>query len=731
MATQAFVHNAVGTTGVAEAGARLRGFVQGTTTPRTLYTNSGLSVAATFPYVADAAGHILVYYDDALDWTFQVKTANDASTLLEVDVVSGVVSITYADLGNFNSFQDAIADFIEDLTTSGIDATWVAPLAATYITPQPVDATLSAIAALGLEDGKVILGTGVDTASNVVPGALPVIASGTSNITSRTLAIRTSDVINLEDTALVFDDAATDNATLLATLIEEAADAGKKLYAPRPRVLWVENCAAFPEGDVIWQAVPGFIIKGLASGSGPVLEIDGGAFRPRLYIDGMHIDNSECTFVSAGQSGTALSLKRMSDMDIRRFIGQSTDDYRDEKGDSAITIQECRGGRIWGPVCIGQPDLGIYVTGGALTNSTDDFADIEIYGPRFYRCDGAFSSKRQGRRCAIFGGIVEECRVGFSTLEADSGGTEIDPGVEMYVAGTRFKRIGSRALHGRGDSRITGYVDIEDFGFDPDNAATPFGHTYAVRLEGPSHCDITATIRQRDWSGAGLQAFDIRALTLDSGTYTPKCNRIKATILDVATGILENAGVSASNYDLMVDGVTTPVTLASGSTSKVKLHDEDGVEWGTNWSVLKNTAVPSAHTGDTNETVEFTATIPGGYLGPNGRVRVKVATTYTNSANNKTIRVRLGGLAGAVVGQQILTTTASSTFEFDFANNANQAIQVGGVAAGIGGYGAGSAASSGTINTANDQDLVVTAQLANSGETITITSVCVEILYGA
>lgn len=154
MAAQAFVHNAVGTTGVAEAGARLRGFVQGTTTPQTLYVNSGLSVAATFPYVADAAGHILVYYDDALDWTFQVKTANDASTLLEVDVVGGVVSITYADLGNFNSFQDAISDLVSVLGSA--------------------DQTLAAIAALGLEDGKLILGTGVDTASNVLPSALSV-----------------------------------------------------------------------------------------------------------------------------------------------------------------------------------------------------------------------------------------------------------------------------------------------------------------------------------------------------------------------------------------------------------------------------------------------------------------------------------------------------------------------------------------------------------------------------
>jgi hypothetical protein len=190
MAAQAFVHNAVGTTGVAEAGARLRGFVQGTTTPQTLYVNSGLSVAATFPYVADAAGHILVYYDDALDWTFQVKTANDASTLLEVDVVGGVVSITYADLGNFNSFQDAISDLVSVLGSA--------------------DQTLAAIAALGLEDGKIIRGTGVDT------GEL----------------IHFDDYTNVRDYGAVGDGVANDTAALQAAITAANSTTHKRLYFP-------------------------------------------------------------------------------------------------------------------------------------------------------------------------------------------------------------------------------------------------------------------------------------------------------------------------------------------------------------------------------------------------------------------------------------------------------------------------------------------------------------------
>jgi hypothetical protein len=160
VATQVFVHNAIGTTGTAETGAKLYGYVRNTTTPQTFYTDSGLSVPASNPFTADAAGHIKIYYSDSLNWTFTVKTADLASTLLTVDILAGVTSITYADLSNFDAFQEALADLLGDL---GINSSWASPLAAAYITPQPVDATLSALAALGVTAGKVARGTGTDT----------------------------------------------------------------------------------------------------------------------------------------------------------------------------------------------------------------------------------------------------------------------------------------------------------------------------------------------------------------------------------------------------------------------------------------------------------------------------------------------------------------------------------------------------------------------------------------
>lgn len=163
MATAAFVHNAVSVTGVAEPGARFRAFAWNTTTPVVVYADSALTVPAAHPDPADAAGHIRVYFDNDNDYSFQVKSADDADTLLEVDYKNGLFSITYADAGNFNSLQDAISDFLAELKAAGVDASWLAPLAAPYIEPQPLDALLTAIGGLTVSAGDVVEATGADT----------------------------------------------------------------------------------------------------------------------------------------------------------------------------------------------------------------------------------------------------------------------------------------------------------------------------------------------------------------------------------------------------------------------------------------------------------------------------------------------------------------------------------------------------------------------------------------
>jgi hypothetical protein len=107
--------------GTPVSGAKIFFKIKGTSTNATTYTDSALTVPAANPVVADAAGWFAVYLSPTVNYDIQIKSADE--------------SITY-------------------------QSTSVSPSATGS---QPVDATLTALAALGLESRKLIRGTGVDT----------------------------------------------------------------------------------------------------------------------------------------------------------------------------------------------------------------------------------------------------------------------------------------------------------------------------------------------------------------------------------------------------------------------------------------------------------------------------------------------------------------------------------------------------------------------------------------
>lgn len=152
------------------------------------------------------------------------------------------------------------------------------------------------------------------------------------------------------------------------------------------------------------------------------------------------------------------------------------------------------------------------------------------------------------------------------------------------------------------------------------------------------------------------------------------------------------------------------------------------------WYVFQHSAVAVSHTGDTSETTLATVTIPANALGPNGRIRWRAHYGYTNSANNKTPRVRWGGASGTIAMSATLTTTAQITWQGEIANRNNAAVQVYTInpGAATGGWGSSnSATGTDTKDTTGTVDIVFSGQLANAGETITLESYEVEILYKA
>lgn len=121
----------------------------------------------------------------------------------------------------------------------------------------------------------------------------------------------------------------------------------------------------------------------------------------------------------------------------------------------------------------------------------------------------------------------------------------------------------------------------------------------------------------------------------------------------------------------------------------------------------------AAYTQTTNEVALVTTSIPAGAMGLNGGVRAYASTTNNNSGGNKSIRLRLGGLAGTTYYSVVVTTTLSNQFERGIRNRNSAASQVGSNSPTATGAGSSSGALvTSTVDTSASVDLVFSGQLA-------------------
>lgn len=145
--------------------------------------------------------------------------------------------------------------------------------------------------------------------------------------------------------------------------------------------------------------------------------------------------------------------------------------------------------------------------------------------------------------------------------------------------------------------------------------------------------------------------------------------------------------------------------------------------------VLAESAVASSVTGTTSETTLATVTVPARSMGANGRLRISGVFSMTDSTNSKTVRVKFGGttyLTSATTTSGVIT----HRFEVIIANVNSETSQKS-VSPSNGFFGfTSSALVTSTHNTALDQNVTFTGILANTGETITLESYCVEVLPG-
>lgn len=149
------------------------------------------------------------------------------------------------------------------------------------------------------------------------------------------------------------------------------------------------------------------------------------------------------------------------------------------------------------------------------------------------------------------------------------------------------------------------------------------------------------------------------------------------------------------------------------------------------WRVLAASAVASSVTGGTSKTALATINVPAGAMGANGRLRVTTHFSITTSANTKTLSFELGGsvfYSRAEAG----ATVATYRDQREIANRNSASSQVSWRSTSIGGFGGGTVATTtGAVNTASVQQLIIYGQLANAGETIALENYIVELLYQA
>ncbi len=144
--------------------------------------------------------------------------------------------------------------------------------------------------------------------------------------------------------------------------------------------------------------------------------------------------------------------------------------------------------------------------------------------------------------------------------------------------------------------------------------------------------------------------------------------------------------------------------------------------------VLGTSVAAVSGSADTNENTLATVVLPAGAMGLNGLVRVQTLWTLTNSANNKTLRVKFGGSSFLDV---TLTTVASFADQRVIQNRNSVSSQIGKPTGNMaaGGWGtASSAVTTASIDTSAAVTILITGQKASAGETLTLESYLIELI---
>ena len=139
---------------------------------------------------------------------------------------------------------------------------------------------------------------------------------------------------------------------------------------------------------------------------------------------------------------------------------------------------------------------------------------------------------------------------------------------------------------------------------------------------------------------------------------------------------------------------------------------------GTKWvrmhpTVLYNLATPIVLTGTTAQTTLLTITIPAKLMGSIGRLNLLSFFALTNNANNKTLRAKIGADSLNVAGAASMAATG---FNFWLLNLNSATAQ------------RNNSSTLFAIDTTASMDLIITGQLANAADSMTLNTLSLELI---
>lgn len=144
--------------------------------------------------------------------------------------------------------------------------------------------------------------------------------------------------------------------------------------------------------------------------------------------------------------------------------------------------------------------------------------------------------------------------------------------------------------------------------------------------------------------------------------------------------------------------------------------------------ILAKSGAAATVSATASEEALATVSIPAGAMAANGMLRVTTLWSCTNSANNKTPRVRLGGLSGTDYANLSFNSMTGFRIVTEIINANSAGGQIGHSNIRSDGGESQQLGLSSAVDTTAAVDLVISGQKASAGETLALTSYLVELI---